>query len=267
MRPYQIQAINSVSYYVNSMGGKSKKICSLTSTDPYGQAGKEGVDFAAKQLNVKVTDSETFSPGQTDFTAQIGALQKANCDMVWLTALPTESIPIFKRATQVNFAPQWMAQSPSWLTSLPSLTDPAYLKAHLIVASEGVPWGDTSVPGMKSMLDAIKKYAPDQKPDIYFAFGWMQAEAMSQILTTAVKNGDLSHQGIVKAGADTKKLTFNGMVKDETFGAPSDRNPSRFTTLYKVTPDTADTNGSLTLLNSDSENFSTPAAKAFKFTK
>ncbi len=263
--PYQIQAINSISYYINKMDGKGKKLCTLTSTDPYGQAGKEGVEFAAKQLDEKITKAETFTSGQTDFTAQINALQSANCDLVWLTSLPNESIPIFKRAKQVNFAPQWMAQSPAWLSLLPSLTDPAYLKDHLIVASEGVAWGDTSVPGMAKMLDAIKKYAPDQAPDIYFAFGWMQAEAMSQILTNAVKNGDLSHEGIIKAAADTKKLTFDGLVNDETFGAPDERDPSRATTLYKVTPDTVKTNGGLTLLAKDTENFTSPAAKKFTF--
>jgi ABC-type branched-subunit amino acid transport system substrate-binding protein len=265
LAPYQIQAINSVSYYVNNMDGKGKKLCSLTSTDGYGQAGKEGFDFAVKQLNEKAASEQTFTVGQTDYTAQIGALQSAGCDMVWLTSLPTDAIPILKRAIQVNFAPQWIGQSPTWVSALPGLTDATYMSQHYLLASEGVQWGDTSVPGMNELLDAIKKYAPQQKPDIYFVFGWLQSEAMSQILATAVKNGDLSHKGIVKAAADTKKLTFNGMVADETFGAPDDRNPSRSTTLFKVTPDTADTNGGLTLLAPDAKNFSTDAAKAFNF--
>ena len=263
--PYQIQAINSISYYVNSMDGKGKKLCSLTSIDPYGQAGKEGAEFAAKQLKVKLASEQTFTAGQADFTSQMGELQKAGCDMVWLTALPTDSIPILKRAIQVNFAPQWMGQSPTWISALPALTNPSYMAEHYILASEGVEWGDTSVPGMAEMLDAVKKYTPDQKPDIYFAFGWLQGEAMSQVLATAVKNGDLSHAGIVKAAADTKKFTFNGLVNSETFGAPADRDPSRATTLYKVTPDTVDTNGALTLVAPGSKNFTTPAAKAFSF--
>lgn len=265
LAPYQIQAINSVSYYVNNMNGKGKKLCTLTSIDPYGQAGKQGADFAAKQLNEKMASEQTFTAGQTDYTAQIDALQKAGCDMVWLTALPTDTIPIIKRAVQVNFAPQWMGQSPTWISALPGLTDSQYLAQHYVLASEGVQWGDTSVPGMAQLLDAIKKYMPDQKPDIYLVFGWLQAEAMSQILTTAVKNGDLSHDGIIKAAGDTTHLTFNGLVNDETFGAPADRNPSRSTTLFKVTPDTLDTNGALSLLGPDAKNFTTDAAKAFSF--
>ena len=263
--PYQIQAINSIDYYVTKMDGKGKNLCTLTSNDPYGKAGKEGADFAAKQLDVTFAAQETFAVTQADFTAQINALQKANCDMVWLTSLPTTSIPILKRAIQVNFAPQWIGQSPTWVGPLPGLTNPDYLAKHFMLASEGVEWGDTSVPGMKTMLDAVKKYAPDQAPDIYFAFGWLQASAMTQILTTAVKNGDLSREGILKAAADTKKLTFDGMVNDETFGAPADRDPSRSTTLYKVTPDTAKTNGALTLVAPDAQNFTSEAAKAYKF--
>lgn len=263
--PYQIQAINSIGYYVNKMDGKGKKLCTLTSSDPYGQAGLEGAKFAVKQLDVKLTEQQTFTPAQTDYTAQISALQDANCDMVWLTGLPTETIPIMKRAVQVNFETQWIAQSPAWISLLPSLSDADYVGKHLLVASEGVEWGDTSVPGMKKMLAALKKYTPDQKPDIYYAFGWLQATAMSQVLETAVKNGDLSHEGIIKAGADTKKFTFDGLVNDETFGPPDERDPSRATTLYKVTPDTVDTNGALTLIAPDSQNFSTDAAKAFKF--
>src|SRR5918993_4643790 len=52
--PYQIQAINGLDWYVNQGGGGGQTICTLRQDDPYGEAGQEGVDFAAEQLGIEL---------------------------------------------------------------------------------------------------------------------------------------------------------------------------------------------------------------------
>lgn len=253
---YQIQAINGIDFYLNHMDGEGKNLCTLTSNNPYGEAGVEGAEYAAGELGASFAAQETFTSGQADFTAQISALQKADCDMVWLTALPTETSPILKRAIEVDFAPQWIGQSPTWVGPLPALVgDPQYLADNFIVAAAGAEWGDESVDGMVEMLDAREKFASDQAPDLYFAFGWLQAKAMSQILLNAIEAGDLSREGILAAAADTTELKFDGMVNDQPYGAPDDREPGQDTTFLKVTPDTAEENGGLTLVDDEARNY------------
>jgi hypothetical protein len=62
------------------------------------------------------------------------------------------------------------------------------------------------------------------------------------------------------------KLTFDGAVEDQKYGAPDDREPGRQTTIFKVTPDTVTTNGGLTLYAKDAMNFTSDVAKAVPLT-
>ena len=89
---------------------------------------------------------------------------------------------------------------------------------------------------MAKMLADVQQFAPDQRPDQYFAFGYAQAWAMDQILERAVKNGDLSKAGITKASKQVGTLKFEGLVGDYKYGkSAKDRNPPRASTIAKVT--------------------------------
>lgn len=255
--PYQVQAANALAYYVGELGGKGKKVCGLFQADPYGDAGAEGLKAAAKDLGVELGPMPTFKQGDTDFTAQISQLK--GCDMVFLTALPVETSRILGTAAQQNFTPQWMAQSPTYVTALSTSPLKDYMAQHFLLVSEGTSWGDTSVPGMKQMLDDVQKYKPDQAPDIYFAFGYAQAWAVSQVLEKAVELGDLSRDGIIKALNSIDKLTFGGLLGDYTWGPPAKRNPPRASSFFKIDPNAP---GGLAAVKT---NFTSEAAKKLVF--
>jgi hypothetical protein len=88
---------------------------------------------------------------------------------------------------------------------------------------------------MAKMLNDVQQFAPDQKPDQYFAFGYAQAWAQDQILEQAVKNGDLSKAGILKASNQIGTLKFDGLVGDYKYGkSASNRNPPRASTIAKI---------------------------------
>lgn len=260
LAPYQVQVANSFDYYTKKMDGKGKKLCTITSDDPYGQAGLQGAKFAAQKLGTKLTDTESFTAGAKDFTAQVDALKSKGCQMVWVTALPSDLPTILGRAAQTNYAPQWFGQSPTWVSILLQTDLGSYLEQHFILASEGVPW-DSNVPGMVKLRDTLKKYRPSQKPDIYYVFGYMQAKAVTQLLEKAVANGDLSRDGIKKAMADVGTLDFGGIVSSEKYGAPKDRVPQRETTLFKPTKATLDSNGGLSPLAPDAINYTSQIGK------
>jgi ABC-type branched-subunit amino acid transport system substrate-binding protein len=268
LAPYQVEAANALWYYQNKMDGKGKKVCTMTSDDGYGNAGLAGAKYAAGKLGIKLVDSEKFASALTggSYDAQVQTLQQKGCDAVWLTSLPTDTIGIFNAAIAKNFAPQWIGTSPTWINILAQGKVGDYSKAHYVVAAEGPEWGDTSVKGMTDMLAAVKKFAPKTAPNFYFAFGYMQAHAMSQVLAKAVKDGDLSRDGVMKAMNTVGTLTFDGTVADEPYGAPKDRKPQRETTLFKVTPDSLASNGGLTLYAPDSKNFTSDVAKSVPLT-
>jgi ABC-type branched-subunit amino acid transport system substrate-binding protein len=234
--PYQVQAINAFQYAKDNLDADNATVCTITKDDSYGKAGLDGAEYAAEQLDVTIASSQTFRQGDTVFTSQINSLRDAGCEIVWLTALPTESIPMLTEASGLGFAPTWLANSPAWINQLGGGPLGSYLAENFLLMSEGPQWGDTSVPGMAQMLEDIAKYAPGQGANIYFAFGYAQAWAAAQILEKAVENGDLSPAGIVAAAEEVDTLTFGGLVGDYTYGKAADRNPPRGTSVFKVNP-------------------------------
>lgn len=231
--PYQIQFINGADWYINQAGGKGKNICMMATDTPYGDAGVEGLNAAAKAENFTVKSTARFKDSDQDFTAQISQLKNAACDAVFLTALPSGTGPILGAAAKLGFTGQFIGQSPTWVTALsksPQLLP--VLKQSFTLVGEGPQWGDDTVPGMKQMLADIQAFKPDQQPDGYFQFGYSQAAVVTKLLEKAVALGDLSKAGIVDANKKLGKVDVGGLFG--SFDYSGSRNPSRENTIFKV---------------------------------
>ena len=236
--PYQIQAINGLDWFVTEGGGSEEsKVCTLRQDDPYGEAGQEGVDFALEQLGMELTDEATFPVGNPDFTAQITQLQGSGCEVVWLTSTPTDTASALGKAAELQFTPQWMGQSPSWIGAFVESALMPYLEAYYTWVSEGPEYGDPDVEGMSELIRIQEEYTPEQTPDIYFNFGYLESKAVHQVLEVAVENGDLSREGIVEAMNSIDELTFEGLFGDYGWGAPEDRDPPRASSIFKPSAD------------------------------
>jgi ABC-type branched-subunit amino acid transport system substrate-binding protein len=235
--PYQVQAINAVDYYLSDGGGsKDDVICTMIQDDVYGEAGQQGIDFAAEKYGFSVANTQKFKQGTENYAGQIGALAGAKCQMVFLVATPSDAAKIWGTAAQARFAPQWFGQSPSYTGALAQSAIAPYMQQSVLIVAEGTEWGDDSVPGMKQMVSAQGKYAPDEKPDYYFAFGYNQARAMTAVLEKAVENGDLSREGVLKASTEIGTVSFEGLSGDYKYGPAAERNPPRASTIFKVDP-------------------------------
>jgi ABC-type branched-subunit amino acid transport system substrate-binding protein len=235
--PYQVQAINAMDYYLSDGGGsKSDKICTMIQDDVYGEAGQQGIDFAAEKYGFTVANTQKFKVGTENYAGQIGALAGAGCQMVFLVATPSDAAKVWGTAAQARFAPRWFGQSPSYTGALAKSAVAPYMQQYVNIVAEGTEWGDSSVAGMSGMVDAATKYAPDQEPDYYFAFGYNQGHAMTAVLEKAVELGDLSHEGVMKASAALGKVEFDGLMGDYEYGPADKRNPPRSTTIFAVDP-------------------------------
>jgi ABC-type branched-subunit amino acid transport system substrate-binding protein len=256
--PYQIQAINGLQYAVDKLDAKTKKVCALTKDDPYGQAGKQGYDYAVTKLSLNNAASATYKQTDTDYTAPLSQLKNAGCEIVHITGLPSEVGKIMGGAAQSQFAPMWLGASATWLNVLAASQVAPYMQKYFLFAAEGPNWGDTSVPGMKDQMDAITKFAPDTKPDGYFTFGYNEGRAVHQVLEEAVKNGDLSPKGVLDASHKIPTLTFGGVYGDYKYGSPADREPPRANTIFKIDPTKPNGTDAVTKVESE-------AAKSFTF--
>jgi ABC-type branched-subunit amino acid transport system substrate-binding protein len=234
--PYQIQMINGADWVNSADGGnlKGKAACSMIQDDPYGQAGQEGIDFAAEELDFELATTAKYKTGDQDFTGQITQLKNAGCQVVYFVGVVSDVGKIFGTAAQLQFAPKWIAQSPSWIGALAASPLKDYFAANFILVGEGTEWGDPSVKGMTDMIARIQKYKPDQQPDYYFSFGYIQARAVHQILEKAVEEGDLSREGILDAIENVGTLTFDGLSGDYKYGTPEEREFPRSSTIFKI---------------------------------
>jgi ABC-type branched-subunit amino acid transport system substrate-binding protein len=259
--PYQIQAINALDYYVTKADGKGKKICTFIQDDVYGEAGQQGVDFAAGKLGFEVAETQKFRVGTKDVAGQVQRLKRAGCDAVFLVATPTDAGTIWGTSAQLKFAPRWIGQSPAWIDELGKSPLAKYLKQTTWIAAEGTEWGDSEVPGMAEMVKNVEELRPEQEPDYYFAFGYNQARAMTAVLEKAVEMGDLSREGIMKAYEALGTVSFDGLTADYTYGPAEQRDPPRASTIFEVDPDKPFGLGRLEY------QYESEFAKAFEFKK
>jgi ABC-type branched-subunit amino acid transport system substrate-binding protein len=243
--PYQMQAINSIDWYYNEEGDEGDTLCSLASDDEYGDAGLEGVDFAAENLGIDVDVQSTFpSPAQperpdVDFVAQLGELDSGGCDIVFFVGTAIDTAALGTALTEnPDYNPVVIGQSPSWLTAF---AGNEYMQENFYLAAEGPEYGDESVPGMEELVRLQETYAPDIGPDhlgaIYFNFGVNQARAVVQVLETAVDRGDLSREGILQAMEEVGTLTFDGLAGDYEYGPAEDRVPPTTSSIFRPNPD------------------------------
>jgi hypothetical protein len=137
-----------------------------------------------------------------------------------------------------------------------------YLEARFWLIAEGPEWGDRNVKGMADLMDRKRRFKPRtavEDGDIYFAFGYNEARAVTTVLEQAVENGDLSREGILEAIQDVETVEFDGLGEDYTYGPIDERSPGRQSSMFEV--DASRPFG----LKALETNFSSDAAEAFEF--
>ncbi len=258
--PYRLQTENAFDYVVNKLGVKSPATGIIYQNDDYGQDGLTGYKEAVSAYKLNDVGQATYAPTDTDFTAQVSQMKAAGAKYVFLTSVPSATAKIIGTAHALGYDPQWILQSPAFsplLLAVPSLK-PLLSKAWVV--SQGASWGDTSVSGMKEMLDNVARYAPDQKPDGFFEFGYTESKITYAILKKAIENKDLTRDGVFNAFQSLKNVDLGGLLPPVNYGSsPNDRVPSRDSVVYAIDPTQP------TSVKSLSGDFTGDAAKQSQF--
>src|SRR5437763_8259763 len=235
--PYRLQVENAFDYVVNKLGVQNPPVGIIYQTDEYGQEGLTGYKEAVNYYHLHDVAKATYAVTDTDYTAQISQLKAAGAKYVFITAIPTSTAGIIATAYKLGYNPQWILQSPAFAQALLAVPGLGALLSHDWLVSQGATWGDTSQPGMAQMLNDVAKYAPDQKPDGFFQFGYTESKITYAILKKAIENNDLTRDGLLKAFESLKNVDLGGLLPTVNYGtSPNDRVPTRDSVVYIIDP-------------------------------
>lgn len=231
----QVNMVNLAAYAATKLGHQNDTFCSITQADDLGKENREGIQFAVKELNLKFGVDASVQQGDTNFTPQIQQLQKAGCKVVLDGATTAQMPGLIAAAVQLGFNAQWMGQNNVYDASFASSPIAPYLQQHFLTTLIGVPWGDSSA-GMSALRDAVAKFAPNTKPSNWIELGYAHAMLVTAILQQAVKDGDFTRAGIMKASTEVGDFDYQGLLPTYGYNAPKDRTPPLVTGIYKVDP-------------------------------
>jgi ABC-type branched-subunit amino acid transport system substrate-binding protein len=235
--PYRLQVENAFDFIVNKQGVSSPPVGIIYQNDEYGQDGLTGYKEAVSFYHLHDVAQATYALTDKDYTAQISQLKASGAKYVFITAIPTATAGIIGTAYKLGYNPQWILQSPAFAQALLAVPGLGALMSHAWLVSQGATWGDTSQPGMAQMLKDVAKYAPTQKPDGFFQFGYTESKITYAILKKALDNNDVTRDGLLTAFESLKNIDLGGLLPPVTYGsAPNDRVPTRDNIVFAIDP-------------------------------
>jgi len=220
---YCIEAMNILGF-IKDQGGK--KIALATFPGDYGgdaAAGvKKAIEYYKNDGMELVYDGEgQVIPGQ-DQAPVVQGIVNSGADWVFLTTNPSIGAEILGGAAAQGFTGNWTGSVPTYDFRLLDSPAAELYDKYFYQSAYNVPWG-SDVPGMAEIAAAMKDAFPDRRPSDAFVIGWDEALTMHKVLEQAIKNGDLTRQGVIDAGNSLTGIDFQGVQPDQSYsGTPND---------------------------------------------
>ena len=202
---YVDQVRSGIDYFVKTKGKKA--VCVMYQDTDFGKEVLEGAEQQTKKLGIKVVETTAHKPTDQDFTAPIGKLRSAGCDLIVMGTIVRDSIVPYTTARKAGW------NDVDFLGS-------AAVYDLVVGAAQGMEgfygMGLTEMPYVDSNVASVKKFVEDYKkkfnidPNIGAVYGYVAADLTVQGLTNAGK--DLTTDSFVKGMESIKsyKDIFNG---------------------------------------------------------
>jgi ABC-type branched-subunit amino acid transport system substrate-binding protein len=238
--PYRVEMSNAVDWLASTLAHpRGTKIAAVTQADDYGADALAGIEEAARTHGFDLVTKLTYQPADHDLSSQVTALKESGVDYVFMTTTSRVTGKIVEGCANIGFAPSFIGNTfsfdPQIIIENPALK-PLFAKVWK-TSGAFAHWGE-DVPGMKKMLNAIGRYAPDQKPDPFFVQGWVQAGIVAEILRRADAKDDLTRPGLIRALDSMADVDLEGLSPVLSYGRdPLGRPPSRQTRIFETSVD------------------------------
>jgi ABC-type branched-subunit amino acid transport system substrate-binding protein len=232
--PYEIEMINGVEFWLTELNGEGQVACTFSEGNAYGEAGLEGLNFAAEQNGFEFAASTTYTPGDSDFVGQITEMQDQGCEVVFAVANAQPFNGALAAASDLGFAPVWITTLPAYLALLVGADGAnAARYANVYQVGDGPEFGDVSQPGMKTFIERATTYSEEFQPNTFLLTGYTATFAVHALLEKAVANGDLSREGMLQALTEVGTVDFQGLAGNYEYGPIEERQPPLNNTIFK----------------------------------
>jgi branched-chain amino acid transport system substrate-binding protein len=188
---YVDQVRSGVEYFAKQKGKKA--VCVMYQDTDFGKEVLEGAEQQTKKLGIKVVETTAHKPTDQDFTAPIGKLRSAGCDLIIMGTIVRDSIVPYTTARKAGW------NDVDFLGS-------AAVYDLVVGAAQGMEgfygMGLTEMPYVDSGVASVKTFVENYKkkfnvdPNIGAVYGYVAA--------------DLTVQGLKNAGKD---LTLDSFIK------------------------------------------------------
>lgn len=174
-----------------------KTYCAFGQNDDLGADGTAGVEIILGEDSLAA--KEAYTSSNTNVAPAIGALQAANCDVVFSFSIPPFTALALGTAAKLGYKPQWVVSSVG--------ADPAALEAFLkdssplmngVIASDFMPpTSDESNSWVKLFKGINDEANPDLPYDRTLQYGYALAYTATQALQAGGE--DLTQESLIEA--------------------------------------------------------------------
>jgi len=219
---YKVEAMRGMDWAVEHAGGADKvKAAIVYQKDDYGDDGLAGWKAAAKFHGVEIVAEATVAPTDEDVSGVIKVLEDAGANYVLLTVLPKQTGQLLGTALAMKYTPNWLGNTPSWLDGFFEMLKDKKVLFDNFYWIAGLPYWGEKVPHMDEFLANWEKHKEGLgNPDFYVIASYIQGMIQLEAFSRALKAGDVSRAGYMKALRGLKEWDADGMIQPvnlETF--------------------------------------------------
>ncbi|QEW04539.1 ABC transporter substrate-binding protein [Microbacterium lushaniae] len=196
-------AASLIPYAVETYDVEDATFCSMTVEDTLGKYIQENFDFTLEELGLTKGIDTTFAPNADQLTAQITSMKNADCDVVMTGGTGGFLQTLAVQSVQQDFAPLVLAGNSAYNITLATGPGADWLAENAIISVPGDEWLGENAPGQAMLIEDLEAINPDYTPSANAHLtGYVNGLLTADILAQALKNGDLSRDGIATAATE-----------------------------------------------------------------
>jgi branched-chain amino acid transport system substrate-binding protein len=228
---FEVDAANLVTSVLDDT--PNAKIGAIYQTDAVGDGVKRGVDAALKEKGAKLVAEVTADATSKDLTAQVTAMRQAGADHIVLGIGPGTTIAATGAVSALGYDAKLLSPGTAYNRSLLSLPVGPTMEKQMLITCSYPEW-DQDSEGNKEFQAALPT---GTEPNPTVVLGWLTGMIMKSFIEQAIKDGDATPAGIIKAAQHTTVDT-KGLTPKITYGKDIDeRTPFRQSRVCSVSND------------------------------